>query len=226
MSEDHRVDPPAAHRDDRCWLTHPVKDDRPRVGSSSVTRSSSGACSITVANLTRAELEAMESFLCGCSYLRVVDGRLSAYHVYEPLPDAESDPIVGPHWEGGTVREFGGVPAGEGWHLPGITIEALGAGSLGNSERKRSQEMVIDCGFECLRSRRDGSGRLSELWVLSSLTFARGRLAAHLETWRGKGKPHWHRDVEEACRFIAQDLRVRFGSMDITIQRWALCNSD
>lgn len=53
---------------------------------------------------------------------------------------------------------------------------------------------------------------------------ARGPLKEHLARWKEAfaGHPDWHAEAEEAARFLTRDLGVHYGSLDITIQRWAL----
>jgi len=229
------IDPLPPHVDDRCWLKHPVSDTRPKIAINSQTvpaKNHTGTDGrVEFKNLTAQECAALESFMQGGSYLRVIDGRLHAFHAWEPLPGPEEDPLLAPHWKAGEVKQFGGVPMGEGWHSPGITITALGAGIPGDSasdaaRRAENQRRVMACGFECLRSRRGDGGRYWEQWVLHGLWSAQGPLKAHLEQWHKTHQPHWHRDVEEAARFLAVDLQIAFGSLDVTIQRWALTCDD
>lgn len=86
--------------------------------------------------------------------------------------------------------------------------------------------------------------------MLHFMAAAEGDLAAHLKAWNAKRKPpdkpeplyhvggqavypssyvgdrKWFEEVEEAARFLTIDLGVRYGSLDITIQRWALTCGD
>jgi len=207
-----------------------VKDNRPKIKTSTYCRSSDGDCSFTVSNLTRKEFDAIESFLNGQSYIRTVNGRLHAYCVNDPLPSPEEDPLVGDRWSyEGEPKQFGGIQCYEGWHNPGIVITHVGAG--GPLSPERSKKHLMDCGFVCLRSPRNADGRFWEQWVLYSLCFAKGRLQEHMKEWKvrqtidSRGAP-WDKEIEEAARFIARDLQVSFGTMDITIQRWALACPD
>lgn len=198
------------HKYEREWLAWPVKDDRPRIRWTSLSNEQ-----ITITGLTKKEREAFEAFLAGASYIRCVDGRLHAYHSWLPLPNAVHDPICGPHWEAtAEPKQFGGIPASEGWHSPGLILTGLEAGM---------QKLVEACGFVCLRSRRALDGKYWEQWVLHFMDAAKGPLEQHM---REHAKLSWHEKAEEACRFLAIDLRVRFGSLDITIQRWALACPD
>jgi hypothetical protein len=52
-------------------------------------------------------------------------------------------------------------------------------------------------------------------------------LKAHLEAWKkSHPKGGWHAEAEEVCRYLTHDLNISYGSLDITIQRWALCSPD
>lgn len=214
----------------RCWLSVKEPDNRKKIRAGSRCRTDgSGGGNFTLENLTAKEYDALESFLCGQSYVRVIDGRLHAYSAYEELPQPEADPIIGRHWRrDGTVKEFGGIPSTEGWHSPGIVLTGLGAGItdhvFGGAEaaHRRNQAKVEECGFVCLRSPRSEDGKYWEQWVIHSLTFAKGPLKKHMDQFTGDRKLDWKRTVEEACRFLTCDLGINYGSLDITIQRWAL----
>lgn len=239
------VDPPTPHEHDRIWLKVPRDDQRPKITTGGASYRPSGEqpdrqatdCEVDLKNLTHAEFQAVTAFLLGKNYLRCVDGRLEAIEAHEPLPSPTDDPVLAPHWKPGPVKEFGGPPAGEGWHFPGIILTALGAGvrtsdPFSVDRLKRDIENLTDCGFECLRSRPGRDGKRWEQWVLHSPSFATGKLKAHLDQWR-KSHPatethgnNWHAEAEEVCRYLSHDLQIAYGSLDITIQRWALCCDD
>jgi hypothetical protein len=220
-----QVDPISPQRI-RCWLEQTVPDNRPPLRHASITQQRDGAASsITFSGLTKKELDAFLAFETGGSYIRVIDGRLHAYHSWEQLPDAEGDPLLAPHWGGTGVKEFGGLPADEGWHSPGIIATGIGSGCRNDDGRKQSYDVLTECGFVCLRSPRGADGRYWEQWVLHFMLAAKGRLKEHLSKWRvlqTQDKHLWYAEAEEACRYITHDLNVHYGSLDITIQRWAL----
>jgi hypothetical protein len=221
-----QVDPlPAIHPAGRCWLTQQQNDTRQPLRRNGIVQGARGAeCGITFSGLTGKELEAFEAFEAGASYLRVVGGRLHAYRAYEALPDAECDPLLAPHWgERGQLKHFGGLPPGEGWHSPALIVTAVGAGGRGGDAR-RSQKSLSECGFVCLRSQRGDDGKYWEQWVLHFMAAAKGLLESHLDAWsKDSGPRDWWAAAEEAARFLTRDLRIAYGSLDITIQRWALC---
>lgn len=147
------VDPPKASKNDRCWLEFKPDDNRPRVRSTLVRQSPNKyECAITVDGLTRVELNAMEQMLLGTSYVTVLDGRVHAWTVNDPLPDPIDDPIIAPHWKmADEPKKLGGVPESEGYHFPAIIIWGLGAGG-GKGAYERSAKILEDCGFRCLCS--------------------------------------------------------------------------
>ncbi len=210
----------------RAWLSYddyPQDDQRPKIRW--VCKSSEGR--VEIADLTKKEVEAVEAFINGTSYIRCVNGRLHAYSVNEPLPDAETDPLLGPHWSSkGEVKKFGGLEQETGWNLPGIVITALGAGIDGDhaeARRRENQKRVQDCGFTCLRSPRGNDGMYWEQWVLHFLSAAKGPLADFVAANK---KLDWKQSANAACEFLVRDMGIQFGSMDVTIQRWALCNPE
>lgn len=220
------VDPPPPDSRDRCWLEFPRNDLRPKIRSTSKSwRRDKAEGSICIENLTSREVEAVEAFLKGLSYVRVVNGRLHAYETTD-LPEPEDDPIFVPHWKPTGLRNlFDGKASESGWKSPGIVISHVGAGHEPR-EPQRSYKILTECGFVCLRSKREGSGYW-EQWVLHSLRVAEGLLKERLDKFRKQDpKPNWKEEVTFATDFIARDLGVSFGTMDVTIQRWALCVPD
>jgi hypothetical protein len=214
----------------RCWLSATEPDNRPHIRSTmtSSNRRVPAGCEITISNLTPAEFDAIQACLLGASYIRVVNGRLHAFEVFEELPPPQKDPLVGPHWASdGTIKEWGGIPAGEGWHSPGLIITGLGAGITSATfqperKRQRDQDLLEECGFTCLRSRRSREGRFWEQWVLHGLWQASGPLKKHMSQFVDDKKLSWVKEAEEAARYITETLHVNYGSLDITIQRWHL----
>ncbi len=226
MSTDAQVDRLSPDKP-RNWLEFPVTDSRPKIRPSAYGGGKRDCAEghFELTNLTPKEIEALHAFVAGGSYVRCVNGRLHAYDAYTPLPTPIDDPLIGPHWDATEHKELGGIPAGEGWHSPGIIISHVGAGSM-YGDPQRSIAILEECGFICLRSRRGTDGKYWEQWVLHSLSFATGRLKEHMDGWRDKKQRDWHREVEEAARFITRDLQVAFGTLDITIHRWALTYDD
>lgn len=229
------VDPPPTRKtgEDRSWLTWPVEpvDDgrKPIHRSGLSSRPGKYAGTITLENLSPKEIEAIEGFLNGTQYIKIQDGRLHTFSVYEEYPTPEPDPICGPHWSKfeTPVKWSDTVTHNNKWDSPALILHGLAAGvpeARYEKEYKKSADTLTRCGFECLRSRRALSGQYWEYWVLYRLSGAKGPLKKLVDEFPGK----WDRTarVEEACRFITHDLGVRYGSLDATVQRWALCCED
>lgn len=224
------------------WLKYDdkePKDDRPqiRTGMTESNRGIYAGNAITIRNMTTKELEAVESFMNGASYLRIIDGRLHAYYVHEQSPSPVEDPLTTEHWPRAPVklRKMSGVKSKEIKYAPGLMLSGLGAGissvygypkdeTLYKRMVANDAASLEDCGFTCLRSRRKRDGTVSELWVLNSLYSARGVLRQHIDSL--DEKLSWGDKGEAACRFIARDMRIHFATLDLTSQRWALCNPD
>lgn len=220
MADPTMIDPLKPNRDpDRCWLEWPAVDKREPVrvtGSMRDNKRSLEAAShVKIDNLTVREVEAVEGMVSGENYLRCVDGRLHAYSARQPLPDPIDDPIVGPHWERSPEPKIGHKPPGEGWHMPTVTVHSL----LDNGE---SAARLDDWGFVCMRSRRSRDGKYWEQWWISRW-MAKGELKVAIEK---AGELGWFGEAEFICRFVVNQ-RIRFGSMDVSIQRWAMtCGDD
>ena len=219
----HQVDPPLPNPDNTSFLVFEPRDDRDpiRVSSNGFSKTD---YSISLSKLTKGERDAVEAMVMGHNYITCFNGRLYAFHVHDKLPGPFDDPIESPWWSsGGEVKEHGGKRSTDGWHSPSIIISHVGAGSLGNpSEPKRSYRILTDCGFDCMRSKRKGDGRYWEQWVLHGLYSAEGPLKNHLESLNCD-YDHWHIKAQEAARFLTSDLFVKYGTLDISVQRWALC---
>lgn len=212
--------PPIPGGRGRCWLQWPNKFQSDNREPIQWSHRGGPRGEIVLRGLTPPELEAIEGCLIGTSYIRCIDGRLWAYDVYEALPSPEADSLIGPHWGAtGEPKLWGGLPDGEGWHSPGLIITALGAGcGDSRSRRQRNIEIATEFGFQCLRSQRGRDGKYWEQWVLHFLDAARGRLREHLDALPKEDT--WDQRANAAARFVAE--HVAFGSLDITIQRWAL----
>lgn len=224
MTDKGYVDPPDGHEDDRCWLKFPVTDNRPPVQVSLISYRPNDKCRIEFSNLTDKERDALQAMSIGRFWCRVVHGRVHAYEAFEGLPDPVDDPLCAPHWKAGAeLKEFGKIPEDEGWHDPAIIISHLGAGDTWPNAYERNARKLLECGFDCLRSKRGNDGKIWEQWVLHGLWQADGRLKEHMDSWEGRD---WQAKVNEAARFLTRDLQVCYGTLDITVQRWALANPD
>jgi hypothetical protein len=146
------------------------------------------------------------------------------------LPDPITDEELHPFWEG--VPRDGGVQL-ELFNLTdqievvhfrssSIIIRSL-CGHYYTRERYSDHASQLESyGFECFRSRRGPNGRFTELWYLSGLWSAQGKLKEVLE-------PHEHEDklgvqLEVALDFLRN--RIAFGALDVTVQRLGMMPDD
>lgn len=220
----------------REWLTWPAvpaRDDRPKVSQSRRAydpRSNRG--SITIDNLTEKELDAIESMLKGHSYTTCLNGRVHAWHVNEALPEVQPDLQMQEFWsEEAQVGAVLHLPEADkkGLRSPCLLIRGLGAGIIDESgqrkgRRRKNLELTESCGFVCYRSRRNVKGEYQELWYLPALSCAKGPLKKFVEQTKAEHKDiKWYTLVELAADYIASDLSLSFGSLEVCTQRWALC---
>lgn len=217
----------------RSWLTWPVVDKRPKVREIGCHKNGDSS-SITIGNLTPKELEALQQFIFGTSYICCQGGRVHAWHAFEDLPPPQRDPILSECWNPPPDGEtkVGGMPKGKGIHSPGLVIRSAGACYGSDSkEPQRSYQLLESFGFVCMRSPRGDDGRYWEQWVLHGLWQAKGQLGDWYQRWRADNKdasdfgPKWFECAEEACKFI-NSQGVRYGSLDIVIQRWYFASPD
>ena len=229
-----KVDELPPHPDDRCWLKHHVLDTRPKVR---ISQQGGGgreqnSFSITLTDLTKAESDAIEAAVHGHSYIRIVDGRVWAYDANKPLPKPEEDPIMVRYWDrAGEITEvLNGSSTVNGWHSPDIYISHL----LGK-DVQRDMSLLESYGFFCMRSRREQSAGYWEIWRLP-VWRADGGLQVHMSRWKEANKDllrgdeqratAWQQEVNEIARYIARDARIEFGTLDVSVQRWAMVYDD
>lgn len=219
------IDPPPKDPHDRDWLHFPVEDNRPpiKIISTTTTPKSPYGNSIEFTGLTTKEKDAIEAFTLGATYLRTINGRLHAYHVYNPLPPPETDPLLEDHYpttkpQAETPQKTIDNPPAHNYS-PTITISGLGAGSTNKHAYKHAAKKLTRWGFHCSRSPRQENGQIWEYWILPYLLAAKNELANEIQ-------PHTdnHTKAEKAIQFLIQN--VPLSSIDITTQRYGLPNPD
>jgi hypothetical protein len=97
----------------------------------------------------------------------------------------------------------------------GISIEHLCAYDYSPENYRHQAEILESFGFDCLRSRRGPDGRYMEMWHLSGMWSAKGRLKGTLHGITDPAK-----QADEAISFLCKN--VVFGSLDISWQRAAM----
>ncbi len=195
-----------------------------------------GAGSVTVSGLTREDEELFQGLINGHQRLSVVDGKLVATAVHEPLPDPTTDEEMAPFWrrcapnEGILQEELFDRENYQNSLSPSILIQSLcGYGYTPEAYRNQS-ERLKGYGFAQLRSQRSPSGQYYEIWYLAGLYLAQGGLAEAVAKFKSNNmnlkdtQEYARRSFKAATDFLAAN--VRFGTLDVSVQRWAMCMSD
>lgn len=211
MTESHVVDP---HK--REWLKVPVEpDNRPPI-----KWTMRGGGQMHIANLTELEGKALEAFLNGSSWIRCIDGRLAAVSAYHQPPEPEDDPLMVGHWDqsNSTLKLTGEFPANRCG--ASIVISHLGAGLSTERERRANTRLAKSMGFTCLRSQRGEDGKYWETWNLFGIWMAKGILKTFCDEL--PKNIEFDERVQRMAHFIAVGASLSFGSLDVTVQRWAL----
>ncbi len=187
-----------------------------------------GGGEITLTGLSREELEKVEcSIRGGYSWIRVVDGKLESVWGYNPLPDPIHDPKMRHFWRRHTEDEernirydlFTHAPLSS-YDSPSLTIQHLCGHFYTEESYQLYAEALASFGFECLRSLRAFDGRYIEIWFLCSLQFAKGDLLQDCLS----GTSNDVEKLAKALEFLRR--RVRFGTLDVSIQRLAMPNPE
>ena len=173
------------------------------------------------------EINAVRQMMTGTVWLTYTalsegKGRLEASDRFKPLPSPVDDPCVPPQWQSDIglgpipahwspkIRDF--KPKDFGWTSPHFYMSHI-------FEPKVNIPKLQDWGFECMRSRRGDDGKFWETWYLPGDWAAKGALKDFIEIL-GKDEKHWEQKSQAICHWLAK--RVRFGTLDVSIQRMAL----
>jgi len=175
---------------------------------------------VTITDLNEQEGEKVQGTMRGQWWMRGENGRLAFAPGHEPPPAPTEDAML-PQWR--TPERGEKDPEhyqAEMFELPvtwqnqsqSILIQHLCGYSYTPEGYKENAEMLEECGFNCMRSRRAESGQYWEIWFLPGLWAAKGRLKEALY-----GKPKEHQ-----MRFALKFLRewTSWGTLDIAVQRY------
>lgn len=174
---------------------------------------------IEIGNLSPDEVRSLEGMVHGHNWcIATNEGRLKTQSRWEPLPMPARDETMMPFWQpmhpGPTQMEFREVPSPLGFS-PGIIIESVCGYYLTPENYQAETTKLEEFGFECLRSRRGPDGGFWEMWYLSGLWSAKGRLKGTLYGIKDPAQA-----IDEAVRFLCRN--VQFGSLNVTWQRAAM----
>jgi hypothetical protein len=175
---------------------------------------------------TKEEMEAILGLLNGAwGVRRGENGDVTRTDLYAPPVTPQADPCLPDGWQrrpGGQVRyqELDLAPDPLRNHLPGILIQHLCGYDYTRKNYAEAATFLEECGFTCLRSRRDKDGRFDEHWWLSGTWCAAGRLQQHLEQ---SGIKRFDDNAELATRlsvsWLIRNVPWGFGTLEVVVQR-------
>jgi hypothetical protein len=226
-----------------------------RIGSHGGSGFARGELHMNIHGFDSKELELMEGAMHGHHWVTFKDGRLKHVPTYDSLPGPTEDVMMLPFWrrpETGVETQlslFSFEPLPD-LTSPGITIGSLCGYNYSAENYKHQAHKLQRWGFVCLRSQRDSSGKYYEHWSLPGLWAAEEELKIAIEaldafvlqrnttedylrdflappkkrqepkTEAAKNK----RKLQVAIDFLCHN--AQFGTLDVTIQRAAMCISD
>lgn len=192
---------------------------------------------------TKEEIQSVIAMLAGVERLSVVNGQLETVPVYQPVRSPIEDPLIPPNWATKKVPPVGQCtgndidvavkgqvkpprinvqppldPQEEGWNSPHYAIQHLCGYNWTEDNYKRQAQVLMDCGFECLRSRRGKDGRFWEIWYLPGNWAAQGLLKLVIDQQILKDQTgHWTKTVDVVVKWLCNN--VSFGTLDVSVQR-------
>lgn len=194
------------------------KQECARVTSTTRNSKQPQACSITISHLDEPELQQLEAMSIGAQWVRILDGRVQAAPAYKAPPPPEEDPLIAPFWrpvEQGVQQIL--FEELKDHDSPSFTVQHLAP--YKQSTYAVEAARLKTYGFACLRSPREADGRCWELWYLPGTWAAKGELAVAI---RGEQDRSKHADL--AINFLCR--HVKFGTLDVSIQRAAMVFAD
>lgn len=171
--------------------------------------------------LNDAQIEQIQGVVLGHAWFTVEKDVPVFQSKHRPLPEVKPDLHIEPYFGAGqrwVPREFS--KAEHAWS-PHFDLAHLGAGYDGPDRPQdvyeREARKVESWGFYCLRSRRGPGGRYWEIWRLNGYWSAENELARFCkQTEKLSCEDRIRAVVDWLCR------NVRFGTLDVSIQRAAL----
>lgn len=193
-------------------------------------------CGLEIVGLTQREADQLESMVRGLSWVGISNERLVSISRHEPLPNPVADVSMAPFWSGvpmSTQCEL--VPkehepfSARSLDYAHYTIMGVGAAT---GDYQLNSEKLLTFGFKQMRSRRGRDGGYWELWYLPGVWAAEGSLKTAVDeakankvTW---SDPNGEAAYKKCHAAVLEFLRtnVDFGSLEVSIQRYALCSGD
>jgi hypothetical protein len=175
---------------------------------------------------TPEEIEKMEGFLLGHYWATVEEGRLKVSFTKKELPTPADDVEMMPFWRKAENQEaamqtvlFDVDTQIENLVSPHFLIQSLCGYGYTPESYKNNAERLESYGFECMRSRRGIDGRFWEIWYLPGLWASKGELKEYLiRNGNREGT------TKDAIYWLCKT--VKFGTLDVSVQRAAMCIND
>ncbi|EKE24912.1 MAG: hypothetical protein ACD_5C00358G0003 [uncultured bacterium] len=195
------------------------KEEKPK----GIRVKSIGPDSISIGNLKPEEVERFEGAINDHLWVSAKSGRLEVVAKKKDLPKPTEDEEMLPFWRrqmpGSYQLELFKVAVPK-YFSPSIIIQHLCGYNYTPENYKRTAELLEGYGFECLRSRRGNDAKYSEIWLLSGLWSAKGKLKEILQGSDSSSKKNLDKAIEFLCR------NVQFGTLDVSFQRAAMTVPD
>lgn len=175
--------------------------------------------------LNAEQIDQMHGVLLGLAWFGVENNQPVFQSKLRPLPEVKPDLHIEPYFGAGkrwVPREFG--TAEHAWS-PHFDLAYLGAG-CGENENpqaayEREARKLESWGFFCMRSRRGPDGRYWEIWRLNGFWSAQNELETLCKRL-DKDRLNCEQKISAVVDWLCQN--VRFGTLDVSIQRAALTN--
>lgn len=183
-------------------------------------------CSNEMADAIKAAILGVRWFAVDGSGAVVTADRMSA------LPDPVAEPFWGESWQhskqcGDSVAAYETVEIGnrpDGYCSPHLTIQHLLGYGYDREDYRREALKLQSWGFHCMRSRRGNDGKYWEIWYLPGYFAATGDLRLFINAQRGTPAKPDHKITEKVVDWLC--LNARFGTLDVSAQRAAMCAPD
>lgn len=187
--------------------------------------SRSGSGELKLEGFTHREMDQIEGWLKGCYWATVENGRLHVCATRNEVPGPVDDIEMLPFW-----RKFEDRTATMQTSLfdvdmniekaisPHFLIQHLCGYGYTPEKYIENAKILESYGFECMRSKRGTDGKFWEIWFLPGLYAAKGAFEEYLKREQhssGTGT------VKDAINFLCKT--VRFGTLDVSVQRAAAC---
>ena len=195
---------------------------------------------VVISGLTQTEADQLLCALSGMSWFGVKDGRLEVHAKHLPLLDTTHDEKMLPFWrehantqvQGELIEKVFEEMSDDVLYYPHFTIQSLCGYYYSPENYAYEAQKLLSYGFVQMRSKRAENGKYWEHWYLPGVFFAKGHLKEIVDSVtvaaRSWEDPHGRRKDKECFKAVLEFLRcnVSFGSLDVSMQRYAMATPD